>query len=125
MFELKIYRFGRNNALNKVGKHQPLWVEAVWLFDFVGQDKKTTREQALKALMICKALKYFEYGIELDLYFNKLGIVDQEEVNFLQKPESWLVKPKPPRSKAGKILSLLPQSINKRLMFGVQEIFDR
>ncbi len=124
LFDLKYYRVSRKNELSERGRHQPLWCEAVWLFDFIGQEQKPTQEQALKSLRICKALRYYDYGLELGRYFNKLGIISSEILRYLEEAENWMTKPTPPKSKIGKLLSLLPKRINKRLMFGLQELLD-
>ena len=124
MFDIKIYKVGRKNSLAVYGKHQPLWCEALWLFDYIGQGKKPSLEEALKSLTICKAMKCYDYGLELAGYFNDLGIIDGDMLAYLQKPEKWIIKPKPPTSTFGKILRLLPEDINKRLMFGLKQIIE-
>jgi len=124
MFDINIYRVTRKNSLAKHGKHQPLWCQALWLFDFIGTGKKPSREQALKALRICKALRYFDYGCELASYFNDIGIIESEILTYLERLENWVIKSKPLSSKAGKLLSLLPERINKRLRYGLKEICD-
>lgn len=124
MFDLNINRARRKNSLSEYGLHQPLWCEALWMFDYIGQDKKTTLEQALKSLRICQALRYFDYGYELVDYFYQLGIIDSEMKRYLEIPKNWITPRKLPKSKAGKILSLLPASINKRILFGLEEILE-
>jgi hypothetical protein len=124
MFDINIHRVSRKNHLAEYGKQQPLWCEAVWLFDFIGQDKKPNLEQALKSLIICKALNYFDYGLELASYFNKLGLIGTDIISYLEKPENWINRLKKPRSKAGKLLNLLPASMKMRLLLGIKEILD-
>ncbi|AFY89994.1 MAG: hypothetical protein CLLPBCKN_005544 [Chroococcidiopsis cubana SAG 39.79] len=131
MFDMEIYQASRNNSLSKHGKHQPLWCEVVWLFDFVGTKKKTTPEQAIKYLKICQALEYFDYGLELAYYFKSLGIIEASTVKYLEKPEHWTNiersdswKKHKSLSKTGKVLSFLPNSINQRLTYGLKEVVE-
>lgn len=124
MFDMNIYKVSRNNFISNYGKHQPLWCETLWLFDYIGQGKKPTSEQAIKSLLICRYLNYSDYGVELLLYFENLNILNSNILTFFKKAENWKLKRKHPVSKAGKLLKLLPESINKRLMFGLQEIID-
>lgn len=92
MFDINIHRVGRMNSLSEHGNYQPIWCEAVWLFDFVNAKRKPSREQAIKALTICKALKYYDYGFELACYFHKLGVLDSNELMYFNKLESWGIK---------------------------------
>lgn len=124
MFDTKIYKVDRKNSLAEYGKHQPLWCEALWLFDYIGQGKKPSLEEALKSLLICKGMKCFDYGLELAGYFKDLEIIDGDMFAYLEMPKSWINKPKTPSSKVGKFLRLLPEDINKRLMFGLKQIFE-
>lgn len=124
MFDMKIYKVGRHNSLAEYGKHQPLWCEALWLFDYIGQEKKPTLEEALKSLVICKGMKCFDYGLELAGYFKDLGIIDGDLLADLEMPKNWITKPKPPSSTVGKILRLLPSDISKRLMFGLKQVLE-
>ncbi|MCX7593411.1 MAG: FkbM family methyltransferase [Fischerella sp.] len=124
MFDINVHRVSRKNLLSEYGKQQPIWCEAVWLFDFIGQDKKPTYEQSIKSLMICKALNYCDYGLELATYFHSLGLIDSELMSHLEKPENWLKPKRKPALKSGKLLNLLPENINRRLLFGMREILD-
>ena len=89
MFDLSPHQVGRKNFLSEHGKHQPIWCESIWLFDFIGQKRTPPREQAMKALTICRALKYSDYGFELALYFNERGVLTSDELAHLSKAESW------------------------------------
>ena len=91
MFDMNSdHRIARRNPLARHGKHQPLWCEVVWLFDYVGRQKIPTREQALRALLICKTLEYYDYGFELASHFRDAGLIDNETVTFLEQPENWM-----------------------------------
>lgn len=124
LFDFSFHRISRNNSFSDIGQHQPLWCEAVWLFDFIGQDKRPTLDLALKALRICKALKYYDYGLELASYFKDCEIISREMFEFFRAEKNWKTKSKLPVSKAGKLLRLFPKIINKKLLFGLQEILD-
>jgi len=92
MFDLSIHQVGRKNFLSEHGKHQPIWCESLWLFDFIGQKRKPPREQAIKALTICRALGYPDYGFELAAYFNHLGVLNSDELASLSKAEDWEIQ---------------------------------
>lgn len=92
MFDLKYYRIGRANSFNKIGKHQPLWCEALWLYDFINNNKIPDREQAIKSLAICKNLKFYDFGMELAYYFHKNEIISLDELTYLEKIENWSSK---------------------------------
>lgn len=83
------HRIARKNPLADRGKHQPLWCEALWLYDHIGQARVPTREQALKCLVICKALEFFDFGVELSDHFGEAGIIDPEMVAYLRQPQNW------------------------------------
>lgn len=124
MFDINVHPISRKNSLSDYGKHQPLYCEAVWLFDFIGQNKKPDVEQALKALTICKALKYIDYGFELACYFRDLELIEADMLVGFKSLKHWSFKRKQPSSKAGKLLSLFPDTINKKLLFGLNQIFE-
>lgn len=92
MFDLKYYRIGRANKFNTTGKHQPLWCEALWIYDFITNNKIPSREQAIKSLLICKTLKYNDYGLELASYFHQNGLLSLDELKYLNKIENWSSK---------------------------------
>jgi len=123
MFDMNIHRVGRNNPLSAKGRHQPLWCEATWLYDFVGQKREPSREQALKSLTVCKALQYIDYGFELSGYYKSLGIIDREAFSYLEKPENWLIKRKP-LSRTGRLLSVFPKTVKEHLLHGLKEILE-
>ncbi len=122
MFDINIHSIGRKNILSQHGKHQPLWCNAVWLYDIVGHKEPVTEEQALKVLLICKVLKFFDYGMELVDHFDKLKVLDNHQLAYLKKTDNWIEKKKSTLSKAGWLLSLLPKKVNIELMRGLKEI---
>ena len=124
LFDFKFYRVSRNNHFNEIGKHQPLWCEAVWLFDFISQGRQPSLILALRALRICKALRYYDYGLELANYFYECKILDDKTIAFFHQKENWITHPKKLISKAGKLFRFLPKKINEKLLFGLQEVLD-
>lgn len=89
LFDLRVHKIGRANPLAGVGKGQPLWSEALYLYDPIAAGAAPTREAALKALRICKALGYQDYGYELAQFFHSAGVLDADAFHFLQKPGNW------------------------------------
>jgi len=126
MFDLTMHRIGRNNALAEHGRQQPMWCEAVWLRDFIGNGDAPDRGQAIKSLIICQALEYYDYGLELAQYYRQHGIIDAKEFEKIEKVETWTpgrVR-KAPGSRTGRVLQHLPDSINDRLWYGLREIME-
>ena len=124
LFDLIYYRVSRRNELANYGEHQPLWGESLWLFDFIGQNHKPTLEKALKALLICKALKYFDYGLELAKYFYDLELINLETLKYLEIPSNWITKYQPSNSKLGKFLRLLSSPFRNRIMSELTQIYQ-
>ena len=91
MFDMNSeHRIPRTNPLAGHGKHQPLWCEATWLFDFVGRKAVPSREGALRALLICQVLQFYDYGFELACYFRDAGLIESSTVDSLQDPDQWI-----------------------------------
>lgn len=124
LFDLKIHRVSRDNHFMGIGKHQPLWCEAIWLFDYIGQNKVPSLQLAIKVLLICKSLQYYDYGLELAKYFKENMILDDDMFTFFQDPKNWTNMQLQPVSKVGKILRFFPKIIQEKLLFGLQEILD-
>jgi FkbM family methyltransferase len=90
MFDMNMeHRIGRMGPLAKHGRHQPLWCEVVWLFDYPGRGVIPTREKALRALRLCRAMGYFDYGCELSRHFGKAGVLTPEETASAESVTSW------------------------------------
>jgi FkbM family methyltransferase len=125
LFDIKIFRVPRKNFLAQKGKHQPIYCEAVYLFDYVGAGKPPTAEQALKALRIAKVLGCYDYGYELAAFFNASGLIDADTLSYLQKQENWIPRRRPPSSRVGKLVRWLPEGIRRRLLFGLEQTVDK
>src|SRR3989339_505005 len=89
MFDMKIRKVGRRNFLSECGEHQPMWCEAIWLYDFIGQKRKCSEKQAIKSLAICRALRLYDYGFELASYFRDAGILDTIIFEYLNNQKTW------------------------------------
>ena len=83
LFDMTLHTAARNNPLARYGKHQPLWCEALWLYDYVGQNKLPSRIQALKSLLICKSLRFLDFGFELATFFSNHKVLDKTDSNVL------------------------------------------
>ncbi len=126
MADIAVHRVGRGNALGTRGTRQPLWCEATWMYDFVGAGKAPQPGQAERFLAICRALGFFDLGLELAAHVHRLGTIDDATLAFLGRAESWEPPPRPkaPASRTGRLLRLLPKGINLRLWHGLREIME-
>jgi FkbM family methyltransferase len=124
VFDINIHKVRRKNHLSRYGKHQPIWCESIWLYDFVGNPKPVTTEQALKALRICQALGYFDYGFELAEYFEQQGVIDSTVFQFLKKPNNWLQGTFWFSKATNNFLGIVPEKVSRRLLGKFQEIAD-
>jgi len=89
MFDMNIRSVGRRNHLVNQGRHQPLWCEAIWLYDYIGQNKVCSKETAIKALAICRALRFYDYGFELAGFFKEKGIINSDIFSYLENRNNW------------------------------------
>ena len=92
------HRISRNNIFQKseLTKSQLIWTESIWLKDFIseysnGKINKNffTREVVEKTLILCAIDGFLDYGLELAYFFKELGLLDAQEVNELEKENSW------------------------------------
>lgn len=97
LFDIIVHRVGRANHLAQASRKQPLWCESLWMRDYVGlagHDMPTThpdRAQAIKALFICRALGFPDFGFELAQYFRSCELLSQSEWSALSKRAIWTV----------------------------------
>lgn len=132
MFDMNIHRVGRKNALSGTGKAQPLWCQALWLYDFPGAGRAPSAGRAHKALLICKALGFHDFGLELAAFFRDRGLIDPALVAVMGNPGNPLGplpggdprQRKTPASRTGRLLRHLPEGVNRRLLYGLKEILD-
>lgn len=93
----KIYR--NNSFKNTFGSDaQPLWAESLWLKDYVSlynngiiKDDYFSRKQVQNIIIICAALNFKDFGLELCELFYKLKYLTLDELRLLQKNNSWLI----------------------------------
>ena len=116
----------RNNvAANFNGKiGQPMACETIWLKDYISIHKKTklnlTKEKAMKALLICAKMHYYDYGLELAYFFRDIGLVSSKITNSLEIEENWKIdspSPSPPKflSAIATLIRLLPTPARREL----------
>lgn len=124
--DINIHKVKRNNHLSLYGKHQPIWCQTIWLYDFVGNSnqRNISTEQALKYLKICQVLEFFDYGFELACHFYKLNILDKQIIDYLEKPENWLKETLSVSRIGNRFLGLLPEKIRRNLLNKFQSIAD-
>ena len=92
------HRITRANAFAKGvdTRAQPLWCEAVWLKDYPRLGTADlTRAKALKALLLCAAHGFLDFGLELAECFGRDGLLTEAEVQALRDPLAWAL-PRPP-----------------------------
>ncbi len=122
MMDLEIHRASRDNPLALHGKHQPIWCQSLWLYDFIGNSKPVAQEQALKYLKICQALDFFDYGCELARYFHQIGVLEAESLRYLEDPKNW-IQGKLLLSKFGHhLLGWLPEKVSRRSLQKLQHL---
>jgi FkbM family methyltransferase len=126
LFDLKVFRVARNNPLAKHGRHQPMWCETTWFADVVGREKKITREQAIKFILIARCLGYFDYGYELACYARDTGVFTSDELSLLRAPAGWRTSRRSWRhlSWTANLVNLLPMFLKRRLLYGLKELLD-
>lgn len=124
LFDLKTFEIGRNNSFANSGKHQPLWCEALWMFDFYGRQVQPSPLLARQSLAIAIGLRYFDYAFELADYFYHSGIIDANLVSATQQLDARQPASPPPKSKAGKLFSIMPRGLLKKLQIGLEEVLD-
>lgn len=127
LFDMSLHAAARKNPLARHGKHQVLWCEALWLYDYIGNKKHASRIQALKALLICRRLGFLDYGFELARYFGEYGVIEKGDVNILASASFWIPAEtsQPPLSRTAKLLKVLPRRVKERLRWGIEEIYSK
>lgn len=121
MFDLRVHRSARRNALAGVGVEQPFYCESVWVRDFLaasswGIEVQTPdRITAVKTLTICWALRFADYGLELAEHFAGLGLITREELLRLGARSLW-EEPLPGGATGflARLLSLFPSRLRRR-----------
>ncbi|RMH56675.1 MAG: FkbM family methyltransferase [Candidatus Hydrogenedentota bacterium] len=100
LFDMRIHRMTRDNPFKdlKTTRGQILWCEAVWLKDYLALETKgsldtasLTRRKAIRALTLCALQKTFDFGLELARFFHKKCLLDDSEMERLERPETWML----------------------------------
>ena len=95
LFDVTLHRVGRANRFAEQSRQQPLWCESLWLRDYLAQESWgipvpiPDRPQACKALLLCQALGFADYGYELVEYFHAHGLLTDKEKTLLAEPRYW------------------------------------
>lgn len=96
LFDMKPYRVSRKNEFSRIktGREQLIWTEALWFKDFqkLQQNSETaitSREKALKVLILLATFRCYDFGLETAKVFYESGLIDQDEFLKLQVPASW------------------------------------
>lgn len=91
LFDFQLNTMSRNNDFRMFGKHQVLWGNSVWLKDYLMpvHQKSLNREKAIKALFICDALGYYDYGFELLSLFKQKKLISDNEYSRLKFIKNW------------------------------------
>ena len=91
MFDINTdHRITRANAFAKgvETRAQPLWCEVVWLKDYIRLGTEgLTQAKALKALLLCAAHGFLDYGLELAQRFQEDGLIEAD----LSSEEAWVL----------------------------------
>jgi FkbM family methyltransferase len=126
MFNMQTWRVGRKNEVGEreLGRRQPIWCETTWLYDYIGNGAKPARDTALRALLICKAVRCYDFGLELAAYFREHGLLEAAELEYLRRPEHWWEPRENPRFRTSKVLNILPYRLKRRLYYALHELVD-
>ena len=95
LFDITVHRVGRANPFAEQSRQQVMWCETLWLRDYLAGESQSIdvplpeRNKAVKALYICKALGFVDYGFELAGYFHSMGILGTEEMASLSERDAW------------------------------------
>jgi FkbM family methyltransferase len=94
-FDMQVHRWRRPGAPPGVGRGQLLFSESLWLRDYLSHQTwgipapPLTREAAIRALAICWAGGFGDYGLELANLFAKSGLIRSDEHAALRSREAW------------------------------------
>ena len=94
-FDVQVHRWRRQCAIPGVGRGQMLFAESLWLRDYLSERTwgipvpAPDREAAVRALAICWAGGFGDYGVELADYFAELGLLTSAERTMLRSPAAW------------------------------------
>ena len=121
LFDITIHRVGRANRFAQQSHQQPLWCESLWMRDYLALESwdiavpLPNRVQALKALYICKALGFPDYGFELAGHFHSKGLLSYKELTSLSDGRIWASDAEQATDLVGQLFRLLPGRLRRRL----------
>ena len=94
-FDMQFHRWRRPGAPPGIGRGQLMFSESLWLRDYLSEETwgipapRPTREAAIRALAVCWAGGFGDYGWELTSYFEKRGLLTAAEAAPLRTREAW------------------------------------
>ena len=95
LFDMTLHRVPRANQFAELSCQQLMWCQTLWMRDYLAAESwginvpPPDREGALKALYICKALGFADYGFELAGYFRSRQLLAEDELASLSVKEAW------------------------------------
>lgn len=111
MYDINLCRMVRDVDA-KEGVRQPLWCQATWLYDYVGNNKVPTKRQARVALATALALHYYDFACELQNFCIEKDVFTKELYDFTSTDTS---AQKPPLSLGGRFFARLPKNVQRWL----------
>ena len=131
LFDITIHRVGRANRFAQQSHQQPLWCESLWMRDYLALDSwgiavpPPSRVQALKALYICKALGFPDYGFELAEHFYSQGLLSDKERASLSNDRIWVSGTEQITDLVGQLFRLLPGRLRRILYRSLRNTINR
>jgi FkbM family methyltransferase len=131
LFDLEIHRVGRANHLARRSRQQPIWCESLWMRDYKALESwdisvpAPNRSQAVKALYICKALGFPDFGFELAQHFHAHGLLNDRELTLLSDSMIWGSHIDRATHGLRRLFLLLPRPLRRSLYYLLGASLDR
>jgi FkbM family methyltransferase len=131
LFDLTLHRVGRANGLAALSRKQPLWCESLWLKDYLAQESwdipvpLPDRLEACKALLICRALGFADYGYEIGEYFHARKIITGHEFAELGKQDTWAGTSSRAVELGARLFQLLPGPWRRKVLPALERSVGR
>jgi hypothetical protein len=94
-FDMQLHRWRRPGAMPGIGRGQLMFAESLWLRDYLSDETwgipapVPSREDAIRALAICWAGGFGDYGWELVSLFAARGLLTRAEEASLKTRDAW------------------------------------
>lgn len=79
---------GSIDSLLVIYLERPELLQSIWPFDFISNQRKIHPAQAIKYLLLCRWLEYFDCGHEPAAYFSKIGLIETDLLHHLDKQQT-------------------------------------